>query len=226
MVEEVRKKVYELLSTDNSGHGAEHVEQVTRLAKKFTEEEHADVEVSMLIALLHDADDIKLFGAENAKNLTNTRRILAECGASDELIATVCSAMGTIGFGKRLSGIVPNMLEAKIVSDADMCDALGTAGIVRSQQYSIAKGRKFFDRNIFPATDITAEDYYYKSGATSVNHMFEKCLKLKDLMLTDAGKKEAATRHNIVVDFLYHFFDEVDAPEWTEYLNNYLGKQQ
>ena len=52
--------------------------------------------------------------------------------------------------------------------------------------------------------------------------MFDKILKLKNLMLTESGKKEAASRHQFVVDFLFHFFDEEDVPEWTEYLKTYL----
>ena len=52
--------------------------------------------------------------------------------------------------------------------------------------------------------------------------MFEKLLRLKDFMLTDSGKKEALERHHIMVEFLYHFFEEEDVPEWTEYLDHFL----
>ena len=52
--------------------------------------------------------------------------------------------------------------------------------------------------------------------------MFEKLLKRKDLMLTNSGKNEAIERHNIMVLFLYHLFEEENVPEWTEYLNHYL----
>lgn len=41
-------------------------------------------------------------------------------------------------------------------------------------------------------------------------------------MLTDSGREESKNRHQIVVDFLYHLFNEENAPEWIEYLNNYL----
>lgn len=43
--------------------------------------------------------------------------------------------------------------------------------------------------------------------------MFEKLLRLKDLMLTDSGKKEAIKRHNMMIEFLYHFFEEENVPE-------------
>ncbi len=61
-----------------------------------------------------------------------------------------------------------------------------------------------------------------KKVETVVTHIFEKLIKLKDLMLTDYGKNEAIKRHNIMIEILYHFFDEENVPEWTEYLDNYL----
>ena len=41
-------------------------------------------------------------------------------------------------------------------------------------------------------------------------------------MMTKSVKEEAYERHQIVVDFLYHLFDEENAPEWKEYLNKFL----
>ena len=42
------------------------------------------------------------------------------------------------------------------------------------------------------------------------------------MMMTEAGKKEAKHRHEIMVSFLYHYFEEENVPEWREYLDNYL----
>lgn len=41
--------------------------------------------------------------------------------------------------------------------------------------------------------------------------------------MTDSGRDEAKSRYQIVVDILYHLFEEESVPEWTEYLNQYLG---
>lgn len=60
--------------------------------------------------------------------------------------------------------------------------------------------------------------------ATSVCYIFEKILKLKYLMMTDSGKEEAINRHKIVVDVLYHLFEEENVPEWKEYLDSYIRK--
>ena len=48
--------------------------------------------------------------------------------------------------------------------------------------------------------------------------------RYETLSLTESGKKEALFRHQIVVDFLYHLFDEERAVEWTSYLSEYLKK--
>lgn len=222
MIEDVKKEVKKLLNTDNSGHGMDHINRVLNLSLKFAKKEKANAKIVALIALLHDVDDYKLFGMESAKNLTNAKRIMDDCNVDKDIQEEVCEALNNIGYSKRLKGHCPKTLEGKIVSDADMCDALGSNGILRVYTYSIKNGKPFFDRNIFPIKNMSAEKYTSKCADTSVCHMFEKILRLKDLMLTDSGKEESKNRHQIIVDFLYHLFDEENVPEWTEYLNNYL----
>lgn len=56
--------------------------------------------------------------------------------------------------------------------------------------------------------------------------MFEKILRLKNLMLTESGYEETLKRHNITVEFLYHLFDEENATKWIEYLDEYLNVQK
>ena len=221
-IEKTREMAKALLDSDNSGHGMDHSERVLRLSLKFAEAESANSEVVALAALLHDVDDYKLFGEENAKNLTNARKILDSCGVDTDTKNQVIEAIETIGYSKRLQGITPATIEAKIVSDADMCDGMGIIGVLRSYQYNIAHGGTFFDKDVFPVLDMSAEEYKSKKDGTVVTHLFEKILKLKDLMLTDSGREEALKRHDYMVDFLYHFFEEENVPEWTEYLTDYL----
>ena len=222
MIEKVKTQVSKLLDNDNSGHGMEHINRVLELSLKFAEKENANKDVVSLIALLHDVDDYKLFGMDSAENLTNAKKIMSDCNIDKNTQEQVCLALNNIGYSKRLKGCCPTTLEGKIVSDADMCDGLGVNGILRTYTYSMKNGKPFFDKNIFPTEDMTAEKYTRKCADSSVCHMFEKVLKLKDLMLTESGKQEAKLRHQIVVDFLYHLFQEENAPEWTNYLDNYL----
>lgn len=224
MIEEVKKQVFEILSKDDSGHGMEHINRVLDLSLKFAKQEKGNRDIVSLIALLYDVDDYKLFGINNAENLTNAKRIMCDCNIAKDIQNQVCLEINNIGYSKRLKGYCPTSIEGKIVSDADMCDALGANGIIRVYTYNMKNGKPLFDKNVFPMEEITAEKYTGKCSDSSVCHMFEKILKLKDLMLTESGKKEAKSRHQIVIDFLYHLFDEENAPEWVEYLDNYIKK--
>ena len=224
MIEKVKKQVSELLDKDNSGHGMDHINRVLELSLKFAEKENANKDIVSLIALLHDVDDYKLFGIDNAENLTNAKKIMEDCNVDKNTQEQVCLALNNIGYSKRLKGCCPTTLEGKIVSDADMCDALGANGSLRVYTYSLKNGKPFFNKDIFPIEDMTTEKYTRRCADSSVCHIFEKILKLKNLMLTKSGKKEAKSRHQIIVDFLYHLFDEENVPEWTRYLNEYLKK--
>ena len=72
-VEIVREEVTKLLISDNSGHGMDHINRVEKLALLISED--ANNELVSAIALLHDADDYKLFGLECSENLTNTKQL-------------------------------------------------------------------------------------------------------------------------------------------------------
>jgi uncharacterized protein len=76
---------------------------------------------------------------------------------------------------------------------------------VRCLAYALDKcDRVIFDKDIFPEFDLSSEEYKKPNRKSDnfINHFFEKLLKLKGLMLTKAGKKEAEQRHNIMVAFL------------------------
>lgn len=221
--EQVRQKVRALLSNDNTGHGMDHIDRVVSLSLKLASSEGADPDITELIALLHDVDDYKLFGTQNAEQLTNAKRILSESSIPEDTARTVLSQIATIGYNKRLAGIAPTTLEGMIVSDADMCDAIGVRGVLRAYKYSIKDGKPFFDKEHFPIENITPEIYKTHDADSTVCHIFEKILKLKELMLTESGKKEAAPRHDIVVSILHHLFEEENADDWLEYLDKKYG---
>lgn len=224
MIEEIKKQVYELLQSDNSGHGIEHINRVLDLSIRFAKEENANIEIVSLIALLHDVDDYKLFGEDNAKNLSNTRLFMKNANVSEDVQRIVIENIENFGYSNRLKGLSPITLEGKIVNDADMCDCVGVNGILRTFTYSLKKNRPFFDKDKFPVEDIDFNQYTNKGSYSSVCHIFEKILKLKKLMLTEAGKNEIEKRHQITIDILYHLFEEENTPEWKEYLDNYLKK--
>lgn len=231
MLEKIKTDVRQLLAQDKSGHGYDHVERVYGIAMKLAESEKADRQITALAALLHDADDYKLFGEESAKNLTNARRIMAQNGVEESVAAAVCEIIRTMGYSKSLKGIRPQTLEGRIVSDADMLEATGAAGLVRCLAYALEKchsgSNQIFDENIWPQLNLSAEEYKKPNRRSDnfINHFFEKMLKLRSMMFTEAGRREADIRHRFMVDFLREFFREHDCPAWIEFLERYEAEQ-
>ncbi len=221
----IREEVTKLLDGDNSGHGMDHVNRVASIAERIAKKENANVDLAIAIALLHDADDYKLFGQDIADDLTNTKNILEKTGFNAEEKETILKSLKTIGYSKRLEGITPEILESKIVSDADMLDGMGAVGILRSYHYNISHGNLFFDKDEFPTLNMSASEYKKKHTGTVVTHIFEKILTLKDLMLTKEGKKEAKKRYDFIIGFLREYFEEENALEWINYLNEYIDNE-
>lgn len=227
MISSVKLKVKQLLDKDNTGHGFDHIERVYKIASDLGNQENANLEVVALAALLHDVDDYKLFGQENANLLMNAKRIMSECGVAEELQKQVCCVIENMGYSKALKGIRPQTLEGKIVSDADMLDAIGANGIVRCMAFALARcDTPIFNPEVWPDTNISADDYKKTNRKSDnfINHFFEKLLKLKNMMMTDAGKKAALKKHKLMVDFLEAFFEENDLPQWQTYLYDYCLK--
>lgn len=227
MIERIKNEVRRLMSGNNDGHGFDHVERVCQIAQRLAREEKADEKIVSLAALLHDVDDYKLFGDENAEKLTNARRIMADNGVDIETAAKVCEIISSMGYSKALKGVRPQTLEGQIVSDADMLDAIGANGIVRTLAFALERchsgNHQIFDKNIWPELNLTTEEYKKQNRQSDnfINHFFEKLLKLKKMMFTSAGRNEAEIRHKLMVGFLYEFFRENGCPHWIGYLEHY-----
>lgn len=226
MLEKVKQGVINILGDDNSGHGMEHINRVLTLSFRFADTENANTELVELIALLHDVDDRKLFKNHSPKSFPHARKIMNDANVNKVLQEHVLEELNRIGYHKRLDGIIPNTIEGKIVSDADMCDALGVSGIIRTYAYDTSHNLPFFDRTTFPRSHLTSDSYINDSESSGINHLIEKCLGLNRLILTKSGQELANKRRQVIIDFLYNFFEEENEPEWTEYLDNFLATEK
>lgn len=224
-IEYIKKSVTELLGNDFGGHDDKHIFRVYDMAMDFCNEiPEADRNLVAAAALLHDCDDYKLFGEESARLMTNTRRILAGSGFDDLFINKCIEIVKTIGYSKRLSGIVPNCIEGKIVSDADMADGIGLVGIIRCIEYRAYRskgGEPFFDPECLPVK-MNAKIYKQMKCGPVVNHFFEKLFLLRDMALTEPGRRCLQKRHETIFNFLKTYFDEINAPQvWKDLLAQY-----
>ena len=191
----------ELFRGDASGHDYYHTLRVYNMAMRLAQAEGADITITALAAILHDADDAKLF---SGGGLPHARAFLGEhpkAGAILEAISTV-SYKGT-------GTIKPKTIEGMVVQDADRLDAIGAIGIARTFAYGGSNARAMHDPEVHPRGEIT-ETEYRASTSTSINHFYEKLLKLKELMNTRAGREIAEARDMFMRAYLDEFLAEWD----------------
>ena len=109
-----------------------------------------------------------------------------------------------------MSGKIPDHVQQNpilaIARDADRLDAIGAIGVARCCAYSAVKNRPILLCDILAGPDDKAE----ASETSAVAHFHEKLLKLKDLFLTETGRKMAEKRHLFLVEFLQQLESEVN----------------
>ena len=202
-VEFIKEKFY----GEGSGHDYFHIYRVYRTALYIAERENgADKYIVSLAALLHDVDDWK-FTDTNDTNTSNIEKFLRSVDADDDTIERVCAIIKKISFKGGVVDSTQTTIEGKIVQDADRLDAIGAIGIARTFAYGGSKNRMMYDPSIKPKTFKTLDEVKNTKNHT-INHFYEKLLKLKDMMNTETGKKLAKERHEFMEEFLKEFYKE------------------
>ena len=197
------KKIFE---SDYSGHDFYHTMRVYKTAVQIAVRENADILTVQLAALLHDVDDIKLSPTTYSVK-KNAVDFMKQNKLSDEIINSVCKIIEEVSFAGTDS-VVPSSIEGKCVQDADRLDAIGAVGIARAFAYGGNKGRKMYDPDIKPMTNMNKEQYRQNDNSTTINHFYEKLLLLKDMMNTETAKKIAERRHAFMQTYLDEFLAE------------------
>ncbi|MCT8975229.1 HD domain-containing protein [Clostridium sp. CX1] len=207
LLEKTLLHIRKRFENDYSGHDYYHSVRVYKLATHICREEKADLEIVQLASLLHDVDDYKLFHG-NPGTCSNAETFLRDNNIEDTKIKAICDIISSISF-KGTGTQVPASKEGKIVQDADRLDAIGAIGIARTFAYGGSKNRALHIPNEKPKGNMSFEEYSSSNG-TTINHFYEKLLKLKDLMNTETAKRIAKSRHQYMESFLSEFFNEWD----------------
>ncbi len=220
IIEKTELFVKQTLSKDSTGHDWWHIHRVRNLAKRIARHEDADIFIVELAALLHDIGDYKFFQGDEEAGAVKVRKWLSSLEIFPSLIDKIVEITSQISFmhtlpdkskrkGKKNSSIPIISKELMAVTDADRLDAIGAIGIARAFTYGGFFNRPIYDPAIKPNKSITREEYKI-TEAPSINHFYEKLLKLKDMMYTKLGRKMAKRRHRFLNLYLKHFFKE-----WT-----------
>ena len=184
MIEEATAYIRTLFQGNSDGHDFDHTLRVYHTAMEIADSEpHCNRQIVALAALLHDADDYKLF---DTKNNANARAFLDSQHIDEATAAQICMAINSVSFSRN-RGRFPESLEGRIVQDADRLDAIGAIGIARTFAYGGKHGRTL---------------------DSSIEHFHEKLLLLKDMMHTEKAKELAESRHAFMEKFLQEWENE------------------
>ena len=131
-------------------------------------------------------------------------KLLPELGIDDaSYCARVADCIRSHRFRKREGNAEPASLEAKIVYDADKLDSIGAIGIGRSFHFAGRTGARVHNR----AEEALASDSYSREDSAYREYLV-KLRKIRERMLTDAGRQLAEKRHAFMVTFFEELNEE------------------
>ncbi|MCR4598188.1 MAG: HD domain-containing protein [Acetatifactor sp.] len=191
LVDEAIEFIKKLFEGNSDGHGIDHAMRVYHNAMIIAQTESCDMQIVALAALLHDADDHKIFHTEEN---ANARGFLKEHGVTEGEIEWIVTIINAVSFSKNKDK-KPKTVEGMIVQDADRLDAMGAVGIARTFAYGGKHGRDM---------------------ESSIQHFHEKLLLLKNLMNTEKAKELAKKRHEYLQGFLDEWKEETSDPMQEE----------
>jgi len=171
-------------SENNDIHGFDHVERVFHLSISIGKKLNADLNILKIAALLHDIgriqekkDALKRNHAEISAELTKHFLSSNQYGLTQNEIGKIIHCIQAHSYSNKL---VPETLEAKILSDADKLDALGAIGLYRTIGFTISRNGDLED---------------------VIEHLENKILLLKNRLFLDISKEIAKSREKIIVNF-------------------------
>ena len=207
IIRQTEEYVRKAMEGEGTGHDWWHVYRVWKNALHLCKEEHADLFVVQLAALLHDIADWKFNNGDDSVGPRLGREWLEKLQVDEDVISHVCEIIKEVSFkGAGVKNRIQTR-EGMVVQDADRLDAIGAVGIARAFAYGGYKGREIYNPDIKPERHDTFEQYKNKTGP-SINHFYEKLLLLKDMMNTKTAKNIAEQRHQFMEMYLERFYKE------------------
>jgi uncharacterized protein len=204
VLDSLKNEVKEIMDND-SAHDFEHIMRVYKNAQKMCKKEKANEKLILSAALLHDIVSYpksdkrsKLSSIQSAKK---SKLILKKYDFSEEEITIVSDAIRDHSFSQNKT---PSTMEGKILQDADRLDAIGAIGIARVFATGGSLKRPFYNID-----DPFCKKRKPDDKVWTVDHFYQKLLKLESLMNTKSGKMEAKKRTKVLKEFLNQLKQEV-----------------
>lgn len=197
----------EKISDQDVSHDFEHAARVLANAERIASIEGGDLEIIIPAALFHDLivypkDHPDRFQSQSDSAM-EAEKILNELeNFAQEKIEIIKTCILQCSFSK---GIIPELLESKILQDADGLEATGAISIMRTYSSTGQMKRPFYN-----STDPFCEARIPDASQNALDLFYERLLKVGDRMHTNTAKEIAARRTEFLRDFLAAFKLELE----------------
>lgn len=196
------------MTGEHTGHDWYHIQRVWQTAKKIQEKEGGDLKLIELAALLHDLGDYKQYEFNEIKGSFVLRGMMDVLEIEDDLKEELVKIIDESQFlGDETTR--PKSKEGRVLQDADWLDSIGAIGIARTFATGGSLKRILHDPQKKPRGHLNRADYQFrKQDGTSINHFYEKVMKLPRMLNTETAKKIAEHRMKFVEQFIEEFIAE------------------
>lgn len=190
---------------NDAAHDFEHIMRVYKNAQKLCKQEKVNEKLVLCAVLLHDV----VFYPKSDKRSKNSsidsakkaKTILKKYDFTENEITIISDAIHDHSFSQKRT---PKTIEGKILQDADRLDALGAIGIARVFATGGLLKRPFYNIDDPFCKKRNPDDKIW-----TLDHFFQKLLKLESLMNTKSGKLEAKKRTIVLKEFLKQLKQEL-----------------
>ncbi|MBS3925652.1 MAG: HD domain-containing protein [Nitrosarchaeum sp.] len=200
----LKKEIQGLMDND-SAHDFTHIMRVYKNAQMICKKERVNEKLVLSAVLLHDIISYpksdkrsKLSSIQSAKK---SKKILKKFNFTNEEIQIISDAIREHSFSQNK---VPTTIIGKILQDADRLDAIGAIGIARVFAVGGSEKRPFYN-----VKDPFCKNRIPDDKIWTLDHLYQKLLKLESLMNTKSGKIEAKKRTKILNSFLNQLKNEI-----------------
>ncbi len=196
-VDLLQKQVQQRMKNDPA-HDFNHVMRVYKNAQKLCKKEKANEKLVLSAVLLHDIISFPKSDPHSKlssiKSAQEAKKILNNLDYSSKELRIISDAIRDHSFSR---GKIPQTLEGKILQDADRLDAIGAIGIARVFAVGGSEKRPFYNEKDPFCKNRRANDKNW-----TLDHFYQKLLKLESSMNTKSAKIEAKKRTRIMKTFL------------------------
>ncbi|HBY20134.1 MAG: hypothetical protein A2Y24_00050 [Clostridiales bacterium GWE2_32_10] len=216
LTDELKSKIVPMFESDNTGHDIYHIERTLNLANYIQKHVGGDKVVVVIGSLLHDVHRSiqneqtgKFCEPKNSLDkVSNILDSIESVNLTKEQRAKILHCVEFHeGYTDEEKEKYSDIIEAKIIQDADKLDEIGAIGMGRHFVY----GGKYKSKMWDPDCPITKRDLLDESvdDPSDIHYVIHKCYEIKNTLLNFQISKEVAqSREKFTIYFVNQFIEE------------------